>query len=636
MNRLSQEKSPYLLQHKDNPVDWYPWSSEAFRKAKQEDKPILLSIGYSTCHWCHVMAHESFEDEETAEVLNRDFICIKVDREERADIDAVYMKVCQAMTGSGGWPTTIFMTPEQKPFFAGTYFPKHNRYGQPGLIELSQSIARLWKSDRESLLRYGDQVIAAITSQHSESGEPNRELMYNAFESLHRSFDRKWGGFGPAPKFPAPHNLLFLMQHGDTQMVTTTLSAMAKGGIFDQIGGGFSRYSTDEMWLTPHFEKMLYDNALLIIAYQEAYERTHNSFYAEIAHRTASYLLRELRSPTGGFYCGQDADSGGVEGGYYLLSPDEVKTVLGPDEGEAFCRLYGITDQNGIPNLIGKDAAPWDVSRLEALYDYRQKRTTLHTDDKVLLSWNAWAMIAFTRSGHLDAAAGIRDFIETSMTDDNNRLYVRYRDGEAANDGQLDDYAVYALGLLTLYRATFDVQYLEQAILRANQMLDYFEDENGGFFLTAHDAEQLIDRPKETYDGALPSGNSVAAMVLEALAQLTGEAGWRKAADRQMRFMAGHAAGYPAGHCFALLAVEKALCPSRELIICAEQIPQEILSLHNHDINILFKSSANAERLAACAPFTLSYPVPDHGTTGYLCENGACRKTDTDLRALIM
>lgn len=237
MNRLSQEKSPYLLQHKDNPVDWYPWSSEAFRKAKQEDKPILLSIGYSTCHWCHVMAHESFEDEETAEVLNRDFICIKVDCEERADIDAVYMKVCQAMTGSGGWPTTIFMTPEQKPFFAGTYFPRHNRYGQPGLIELSQSIARLWKSDRESLLRYGDQIIAAITSQHNGSGEPSRELMHSAYESLCRTFDRKWGGFGPAPKFPAPHNLLFLMQYGDTQMVTTTLNAMAKGGIFDQIGG---------------------------------------------------------------------------------------------------------------------------------------------------------------------------------------------------------------------------------------------------------------------------------------------------------------------------------------------------------------------------------------------------------------
>lgn len=635
MNRLAQEKSPYLLQHKDNPVDWYPWCSEAFDKAKREDKPVLLSVGYSTCHWCHVMAHESFADGEAAAVLNKNFVCIKVDREERPDIDAVYMKVCQALTGSGGWPMTVFMTPEQKPFFAGTYFPKHSRYGQPGLIELSERIAQLWKTDRNRLVRSGEQIAAAIVSQPGEGGEPDRELLRRAYESLRGSFDGKWGGFGFAPKFPTPHNLLFLMQCGDTEMSGATLTAMAKGGIFDQIGGGFSRYSTDPMWLKPHFEKMLYDNALLIIAYTEAYERTHDAFYAGIARRTADYILRELKSPAGGYCCGQDADSEGVEGKYYTFTPDEITSVLGSAEGWAFCRLYGITAHTDIPNLIGKDAAPWDTERLKPLYEYRAERTSLHLDDKILLSWNAWTMIAFVCSGHSAEAVEIRDFIEANMTDRNNRLYVRYRDGEAANSGQLDDYAVYALALLTLYRATFDVQYLEQAILRAGQLLDFFEDSSGGFFLTAHDAEKLIDRPKDTYDGALPSGNSAAAMVLETLAQLTGEARWREAADRQMRFLAGQAKQYPAGYCFALLALDKALRPSRELIVCGQQVPRELIVLREKDLNILFKSSANAERLAKCASFTANYPVPEGKTSGYLCENSACRKSDADFKELI-
>ena len=319
-------------------------------------------------------------------------------------------------------------------------------------------------------------------------------------------------------------------------------TCMAKGGIFDQIGGGFSRYSTDEKWLKPHFEKMLYDNALLLLTYTEAYERTRETLYRNVAQRTADYLLRELQSSQGGFYCSQDADSEGVEGKYYALTPAEITSVLGESEGGEFCRLYGITVENHIPNRIGRDEAPWKPEQLQKLYDYRRSRTALHTDDKILLSWNAWAMIAFARSGHLDVAIRICDFVEANMTDGENRLYLRWRDGEAANAGQLDDYAVYALALLTLYRETFDVKYLEQAILRSQQMLDFFEDEDGGFYLTAHDAEELIDRPKETYDGAIPSGNSVAAMVLETLAQLTGEVKWRRSADRQMRFAAGQAA----------------------------------------------------------------------------------------------
>ncbi|MCI8496721.1 MAG: thioredoxin domain-containing protein, partial [Clostridiales bacterium] len=325
-NRLTKEKSPYLLQHQNNPVDWYPWGPEAFQRAEEEDKPILLSIGYSTCHWCHVMAHESFEDEEIAGILNRHFVCIKVDREERPDIDAVYMTVCQALTGSGGWPLTILMTPQQKPFFAGTYFPKTSRYGQPGFMELLEQVAYLWSTQRQELLNAGDQITEAVGREQTvQKGEPDKNLLHEAYRLLHRSFDSKWGGFGAAPKFPTPHNLLFLMQYSQQEnnpqalkMAEQTLQAMANGGIFDHIGGGFSRYSTDVKWLAPHFEKMLYDNALLIMAYLRAFQMTRNSFYAGVARRTADYVLRELSEENGGFACGQDADSDGVEGKYYV------------------------------------------------------------------------------------------------------------------------------------------------------------------------------------------------------------------------------------------------------------------------------------------------------------------------------
>ena len=634
MNRLAGEKSPYLLQHKENPVDWYPWSDEAFERAKAEDKPVFLSIGYSTCHWCHVMAHESFEDEEAAKVLNDSFVCIKVDREERPDIDAVYMRACQAMTGSGGWPLTVFMTPQKKPFFVGTYFPKHSRYGSLGLIELSKRISYLWENKRENLLKSGDKITAAISTESAKSGEPHDALLQKAYNILSRSFDPKFGGFGTAPKFPAAHNLLFLMHRGDTEMAETTLTAMGRGGIFDQIGGGFSRYSTDERWLKPHFEKMLYDNALLIIANNEAYEITGNDDYYNIAKRTADYILRELYSPEGGCYCGQDADSEGVEGKHYILTPDEIIAVLGKDEGEEFCRTYGINEKNGIPNLIESMEKQWSEKRLQKLYEYRKERTALQTDDKILLSWNAWAIIAFAKIGYLEAAEKICDFIEEKLTDADNRLRLRYREGEASNDAQLDDYAVYALALLSLYRATFDVKFLENATFRAEQMLDFFEDNNGGFYLTAHDAEELISRPKESYDGAMPSGNSVAAMVLETLAQLTGEPHFRKAADRQMRFIAGQAEDHPAGPTFALLAIDKALSPSRELIVCGEKIPQELKKLRGDDFNILFKSSANAERLKKCAPFTADYPVPLSGASWYLCENGSCRRAATSFSEL--
>ena len=661
-NRLKQEKSPYLMQHGENPVDWYPWCEEAFQKAAQEEKPVFLSIGYSTCHWCHVMAHESFEDRKVADLLNREFVSIKVDREERPDIDAVYMSVCQAMTGSGGWPLTIFMTPEQKPFFAGIYFPKQDGYGRFGLIELLERIVDLWKHNREELLRSGNQITAAIhQNRESNLREPNRQLVERAYVQLSGRFDRKWGGFGRAPKFPTPHNLLFLMRYADVmqepnalKMVEITLENMAKGGIFDQIGGGFSRYSTDEMWLVPHFEKMLYDNALLLLACAKAFQHTRRWCFADTAHRTASYLLRELTGEEGGCYCGQDADSDGVEGKYYVYTPEEIRVVLGKEDGEAFCRLYDITpsgnfEGKSIPNRIHASQDGWDMEdpRLGKLYDDRVNRTVLHKDDKILLSWNAWTMIAFAKSGqvleepsYLNAAIRIHDFIERKMVTENDRLYLRYRDGEAACMGQLEDYAVYALALLQLYRVTLDAGYLQSAIHRAKQMVELFEDRsNGGYFMTAFDGEPLIVRPKETYDGAIPSGNSVAAMVLQTLASLTGESEWRAAADRQLRFLAGELEQYPSASCFAVLAMMGALYPHRELV-CAvsDGIPNELEEYLKErpadDLQVLLKTGENGDVLAECAPFTGDYLLPEGGTMYYLCENGACRAPVSDFSQL--
>ena len=657
-NRLKKEKSPYLLQHGENPVEWYPWCEEAFQKARSEEKPVFLSIGYSTCHWCHVMAHESFEDQEVAELLNREYVSIKVDREERPDVDTVYMSVCQAMTGSGGWPLTIIMTPEQKPFFAGTYLPKRGTYGRYGLMGLLERVADLWKNSREDLIAMGNQVTAAIQRPSKGSAkDPSRELIEKAYRQLQSSFDSRWGGFGQAPKFPTPHNLLFLMRYNTPEsmnMVKVTLDAMERGGIHDQIGGGFSRYSTDERWLVPHFEKMLYDNALLLLAYVMAYQHTRQDRYSDVAHRTAWYILRELRSEEGGCYCGQDADSEGVEGKYYVFTPEEVRSVLGEQDGEAFCRAYGITEEGNfegtsIPNRIGQEMAAWDRNdeRLAKLYDYRLKRTKLHKDDKVLLSWNAWAMLALAKAGQalgeptcLDAAKGIQTFVDTKMTDIYDRLYLRYRDGDAAHAAQLEDYAVYALALLELYRATFDVQYLEKAIRRARQMVERFEDrEHGGYYMTAHDSENLLTRPKETYDGAIPSGNSVAAMVLQKLSALTGEVEWQGAAHRQMWFLAGNIAEYPAASTVGVLAMMDALYPHKELICTTKaDIPEDLRRYLQEnpaeDLQVILKTEQNAEALAACAPFTEAYPLPEQGALYYLCENGSCKAPVEDVQKL--
>ena len=646
-NRLSTERSPYLLQHAENPVDWRPWGPEVFEEAKRTDKPVLLSIGYSTCHWCHVMAHESFEDETVAQAVNAAFLPVKVDREERPDVDAVYMAACLAMNGSGGWPLTVLLTPDQKPFWAGTYLPKDQ------LLHLLRKAARLWREDRAGVLVTGDTLTAHLQQEgQARPGTPSRELVRQAVSQFAQSYDERWGGFGAAPKFPTPHNLIFLLRYAQLakeeharEMALHTLNNMYRGGLFDHVGGGFSRYSTDQHWLVPHFEKMLYDNALLALAYTEAFQHTRCPIYGKITRRTLDYVLRELSGPQGGFYCGQDADSDGVEGKYYALTPDELAQALGGVDGLRFCQWYGITPEGNfegksIPNLLGQsqfDQDPEDMAALrEQMYAYRLSRTALHRDDKVLTAWNGLVMAALARAGlvldepwYLDAARQTAEFLAEKLTTSDGRLLARWRDGDAAHPGKLDDYAFLAYGLLELYSATFDASYLTRAVGLADCLLKlFFDGERGGFYPYASDGEQLLTRTKEAYDGAMPSGNSIAALVLFRLSRLTGEMRWREAADLQLSWLAGAAEGYPAGHSFAMLACLEELWPTAELVITAQKPPEELRGFLREaprlGLTVLVKTQENAGTLAALAPFTKDYPIPAQGAQYYLCQGGAC------------
>ena len=657
LNKLSKEKSPYLLQHATNPVNWFPWEAGAFEQAREEDKPVFLSIGYSTCHWCHVMAHESFEDADVAKALNRDYICIKVDREERPDIDAVYMVVCQMLTGSGGWPLTVIMTPDQKPFWAGTYLPKTAAYGRIGLLELLAAVRRLWDTDRGTIILKGDQITSLLKPDKTAAGKPakpEKALLLAAVKQLKSIYDSRWGGFGTAPKFPTPHNLLLLLRYSllekdsiALEMAEHTLTQIFRGGIFDHLGGGFSRYSTDERWLVPHFEKMLYDNALLAIAYLEAYQITNDPLYRMVAQRTLDYVLRELRDGNGGFYCGQDADSDGVEGKYYVFTRQEVGHVLNERNGALFCDWFDITEQGNfegksIPNLLNnpqyREENPHIKPLSDQLYAYRLNRTHLHKDDKILTSWNALMIAALAKAGRLlekpeyiQAAKEANCFLQNNLTDGNEEIKLRWREGEAAHDGQLDDYAFYAFALLELYATTYEIEYFQKAISISERMLDHFWDqEQGGFFLYSKDSEQLISRPKETYDSSIPSGNSVAAAVLERLSKLTGETKWHQVSDRQLCFLAGAIQDYPVGHSMALLAVSQVVYPAYELVCVTSEknIPDELLGYlakkYLPNLTMLIKTRENQEKLEKAAPFTASYPIPESGTVYYLCHNGAC------------
>lgn len=583
------------------------------------------------------MAHESFEDAETAAILNKHFISVKVDREERPDIDSVYMTVCQAFTGSGGWPTSIFLTPNQKPFFAGTYFPVVSRYGMIGFRDLLRAIAARWEEDRAELLRSSDDIIRRLKHTAAKAQGDSRTLPDDAFRLFSDSFDEKNGGFGSAPKFPAPHNLLFLLAYSQMEnsrralsMVETTLIQMRKGGIFDQIGFGFSRYSTDRFFLAPHFEKMLYDNALLMLAYTAAYAVTRKAVFLDTAEKTAAYILREMTSPEGGFYSAQDADSGGTEGKYYLFGYDEILSVLGKEAGTEFASYYGITRKgnfggSNIPNRLHTDQTEPDHAFdhvLPVLYDYRRSREKLALDDKILTAWNALMIAAFAllyrvtgKACYLTAARSADRFIEENLTD-GGRLFVSWRNGERRTDGLLDDYAFYAAAQIMLFEATAERAYLRKAESLCREAMDQFADkENGGYTLSGRYNETLILTPIETYDGAVPSGNAMLAYAFVRLAQLSDDAVWQRAADEQLSFLSGEAAGYPAGHSMFLLAllIRRSPPPSITVVLPENTTPDEIPGSLPFYADITVRRAPDEQ-----------YPLLNDRITYYVCRGQAC------------
>jgi uncharacterized protein YyaL (SSP411 family) len=541
-NRLITESSPYLLQHASNPINWYPWRKEAFEKAKREDKPIFLSIGYSTCHWCHVMEHESFSDEDVAELLNTYFVSIKVDREERPDIDQVYMTVTQTITGSGGWPNTVFLTPDKKPFFAGTYFPKESRWGIPGLIEVLPKLADVWRNDRENVLKSAEQITRLLeTMANSGPSTPlDQKILDKSRTALANLYDPEHGGFGAAPKFPTPHILTFLLRryhhNQDNQalaMVEKTLTQMRLGGIHDHIGFGFHRYSTDSQWLVPHFEKMIYDQALLAMAYTEAYQATGKELYAQTVRDIFSYILRDMTSAEGAFFSAEDADSEGVEGKFYLWTTAEIQKILGNTDAEIYQKIFNLKDdgnfrsqeseqptggnilhlQKPVPELareLGISEKQLD-QRLEnirqKLYQSRKKRVPPFKDDKILTDWNGLMIAALSKAGqtlnepkYATAAKKAADFVLLNLREKNGRLMKRYRQGKAGLTAYLDDYAFMIWGLLELYEATFQTNYLKEAIRLNDQMLKHFwDEETGGLFMTADYSETLLIRSKKIY-----------------------------------------------------------------------------------------------------------------------------------------
>ncbi len=679
LNRLANEKSPYLLQHAENPVNWYPWGEEAFQRARKEDKPIFLSIGYATCHWCHVMAHESFEDEEVARLLNKYFISIKVDREERPDVDNIYMSVCQAVTGSGGWPLSILMTPEAKPFFAGTYFPKVGRLGMTGLMDILTQIATFWEKDREQLLRASQEITNHIKIKpgSEKSGAMlGAGVLKRGYDQLRDSFDPQNGGFSSSPKFPTPHQLTFLLrwhkQNGDSkalEMVEKTLEAMRRGGIFDQIGFGFHRYSVDAKWLVPHFEKMLYDQAMLAMAYAEAYQVTENENFAQVAHEIFSYVSRDMTAPEGGFYSAEDADSEGKEGLFYIWTPKEIKYNLGEKLGDLVCRFYDITEsgtfeeRRSIPHMplslkAFSEIEGISLTKLEEILEdararlFQVRKSRIHPlkDDKIVTSWNGLMIAAFAKGyqvfgdqGYADQARGAADFILKRLKTTEGRLLRRYRQGDAAYPGYLDDYAFLVWGLIELYEATFEVSYLEEAIALNSAMIDIFWDkQDSGLFFTGKGNEQLITRTKEIYDGAIPSGNSVAALNLLRLGRMTGKVDLEQRAEQLIHAFSTQVAAHPAAYTQLLNALDFMIGPGQEIVIAGDPdmkttlemvrtvqrkfLPQKVLLFSPQD--------SDDNRLFSLSPFVKPM-VPVNGSpTAYICEHYSCQAPITDIRKL--
>ncbi|MEM3637402.1 MAG: thioredoxin domain-containing protein [Conexivisphaerales archaeon] len=672
MNRLSSEKSPYLLKHADNPVDWYPWCEEAFQKAKEEDKPIFLSIGYSSCHWCNVMEEESFRDPEIAKMLNETFVCIKVDREERPDIDNLYMTFCQMMTGSGGWPLTIVMTPDRKPFFAATYIPRDSKFGMTGLTELIPRIRELWQSKdrRGDLISQGERLIHSLKVYMTPKpeGTVQPEDADACFEQMLGMFDEEHGGFGTAPKFPAPHRLLFLLRYyrlrGEKAaliMVEKTLNAMRKGGIYDQIGYGIHRYSTDAYWLVPHFEKMLYDQALCMLVYLEAYEATRKEIYLNTAREIAAYLVKEMKSSEGGFFTSEDADSEGKEGKYYLWSEEQLKEFLSSEEYDLVVRAYlgkmkaGV-DEIGYVLHVAQDISSLAsyyklgeremVERLEVLrkklLEIRERRVRPAKDDKILADWNGLAIAAFARAfaitgeiSYLQAAREAADFILAKMKDEKGMLMHRYRDGEAAIRGFLEDYAFLCWGLVELYEACFETRYLEEAInLKELAIRNFWDEKEGGFYQC--DVESgLAYRIREAQEGALPSGNSVMAYVMYLLSRITGRLDDIKYIERMKELFASSVKNSPSMYPFFLIAT--CLLPTnfREVVIVYNQetekeaslllqavrryyLPNKVVILRKIDQ----QGKADVDRLAS---YVRNFGMKDEKATAYVCTNFSCQ-----------
>ena len=703
-NRLAKEKSPYLLQHAHNPVDWFPWGEEAFQKAKRENKPIFLSIGYSTCHWCHVMAHESFENHEIAKILNEHFVSIKVDREERPDLDNIYMTAVMSLTGGGGWPMSLFLTPERKPFFAGTYFPSEPRWGQPGFKDVLLSIKEQWEKNRNKVLESSDALTKAIQSQSAEKPKGkfvlDQNVLKKAYAQYAQQFDERYGGFGRAPKFPQGHGLSFLLRYwkrtGDSHalaMVEKTLMEMAQGGIYDHIGRGFHRYSTDERWHVPHFEKMLYDQALLAKAYLEAYQVTEKQSYAETAREILDYVLRDMTDRQGGFYSAEDADSlpfekfsgavpnprhsgQKVEGAFYVWRQSEVLDILGKEEGEIFNFYFGVEPEGNVPagadphgEFQGKNilfiahtfeetaqhfGRPVEeikniIQRAKkTLFSHRQERPHPHRDDKVLVDWNGF-MISSLAFGarvlheprYAESAEQATQFILKNLVRKDGRLLHRYRDGEAAILGTLEDYAFFIHGLIDLYEATFKVEYLREAKRLTQDMIKFFWDrKQSGFFFTATDAEKLIVRQKEVYDGAIPSGNSLAALDLIRLAHLTGENQWEKMTEELSQYFASDIVQAPMGYAQLLIALDFVLGPAKEIVIAGDLRDERTLHMINTVYTqflpnkiVIFRpsSSEEAKELTPLVPFAEAQ-IPIGGQpTGYICENYRCRLPTTDI-----
>ena len=671
-NALIDEKSPYLRQHAHNPVEWLPWGDVAFEKARREDKPIFLSIGYSTCHWCHVMAHESFEDPATAEVLNRDFVPIKVDREERPDVDRIYMLFVQASSGSGGWPMSVWLTPDLKPFFGGTYFPPDSRYGRPGFRDVLEHLARAWKQERERVESSSESVaeqLRSITASAKTGAAPDLDLFGSAYWQFRGSFDARWGGFGTAPKFPRPAVLSYLLRYFAIEnnsealdMVAQTLRGMARGGMHDHLGGGFHRYSVDERWFVPHFEKMLYDQAQLAISYLEAFQATGEKVLADTAQAVFRYVTRDLADSEGGFYSAEDADSPDPEnpshsgeGAFYIWKKSEIESLLGTDAAGPFCDYYGVEAGGNVDqdpqgeftgrNILYQAKSPGveprpDIQECSSkLLAARAKRPHPHLDNKVLTGWNGLMISAFAKGftvlgdrQYLDAAERAASFLLTRMYDpQSGKLLRRYSGGESAIPAFLDDYAFFAQGLLDLFEAASKPQYLDSAVDLATRGFERFEDTNaGGFFSTEPDATDLLLRMKDDYDGAEPSGNSVATDVLLRLNHLTGNDEFRRRAERSLRAFVPKLKAQPSIAPQMLVAVGRWLAEPEQVVIRCEEIDREtehVLAEHRKRFApyavVIAITDASAQDLQRTAPFLAGLKRQGRATI-YECRNFVC------------